>query len=104
MIRAMSEKVNVHVLVQLEVVDFERFLENFNTRGLRLRRRHGSRDSLVFRHRGDPSRVSLLLEWTSEEAFQGFLDDPDVRESMRLGGTVGEPELTLLDAVEELPH
>ncbi len=92
---------SVHVLARVEVEDFERFLEHFNTRGLRLRQRHGSREALVFRDRADPSRIVLLLEWTSEEAFRGFLDDPDVRESMQLGGP---PELTLLDAVEVLPR
>ncbi len=94
----------IHVLAQVEVEAFERFLENFNTRGLRLRQRHGSRGARVFRHRHEPNRVSLLLEWESVEALNRFLEDPDVRESMRLGGAVRPPELTLLDAIEELPH
>lgn len=46
---------------------------------------------------------SLLLEWEGADALEAFLADPDVRESMRLGGVVGPPQLTLLDAVEELP-
>jgi heme-degrading monooxygenase HmoA len=94
----------IHLLVEVEVEDFDRFLENFNTRGLRLRQRHGSRSARVFRHRADPQRVSLLLEWESDDAFQAFLADPDVRETMRLGGAKGPPNVTRVDAVEELPH
>lgn len=93
----------IHVLAEVRVEDFDRFLEGFNSRGLRLRRKHGSHGALVFRHRDDASRVSLLLEWEGEAALEAFLADPDVRESMRLGGVVGPPQLTLLDAVEELP-
>ena len=94
----------IHLLVEVEVEDFDRFLENFNTRGLRLRQRHGSRGARVFRHRADPHRVSLLLEWEGEEAFGAFLADPDVGETMRLGGAKGPPTVTAVDAVEELPH
>jgi heme-degrading monooxygenase HmoA len=92
----------IHLLAQVEVEDFDRFLENFNTRGLRLRRHHGSHGARVFHHRDEPNRVSLLFEWESEEAFRGFLDDPDVRETMRLGGAKGPPEITFVDTVEEL--
>ena len=94
----------IHLLVEAEIEDFGRFLENFNTRGLRLRRQHGSRSARVLHHRDEPKRVSLLLEWESEEAFRGYLDDPDVRESMRLGGAKGSPRITFVDAVEDLPH
>ena len=93
----------IHVLAQVEVEDFDRFLEGFNSRGLRLRRKHGSHGARVFRHRDDAKRVSLLLEWEGEEALEAFLADPDVGEAMRLGGAVGPPQMTLLDAVEELP-
>jgi quinol monooxygenase YgiN len=94
----------IHVLAQVAVEDFDRFLENFNTRGLRLRQQHGSHAALVLRHRDDPNRVSLLFEWESEEALQGFLADPDVQETMRLGGLRRPPQLTLLELVEELPN
>ncbi len=93
----------IHVLAEVRVEDFDRFLEGFNTRGLRLRQKHGSHGVRVFRHREDTKRVSLLLEWEGEEALKAFLADPDVRESMRLGGVVEPPEVTLLDPVEELP-
>jgi heme-degrading monooxygenase HmoA len=94
----------IYVLAEIEVEDFGRFLENFNTRGLRLRRRHGSHGARVLRHRDDPERVSVLFEWESEEAFRGFVKDPDVRESVRLGGAIGPPQIVFVDAVEELPH
>jgi heme-degrading monooxygenase HmoA len=58
----------------------------------------------VLHHRDDPERVSVLFEWESEEAFRGFVEDPDVRESMRLGGARGLPRITFVDAMEDLPH
>jgi heme-degrading monooxygenase HmoA len=94
----------IYLLAEVEVEDFGRFLENFNTRGLRLRRRHGSHGARVLHHRDDPERVSVLFEWESEEAFRGFVEDPDVRESMRLGGARGLPRITFVDAMEDLPH
>lgn len=94
----------IHLLVRVEVENFERFLEAFNTRGLRLRRHHGSQGARVLRHRDEPNRVSLVFEWQSEEAFRGFLEDPDVRETMRIGGAKHPPQVTFVDAIEELPH
>jgi heme-degrading monooxygenase HmoA len=96
--------VSVHVLARVEIEDFGRFLENFNSRGLRLRRQHGSRGARVFRDRDDPDRVVLLFEWESEGALREFLADPDVREAMKLGGARGPLEVSVLDSVEELPH
>jgi heme-degrading monooxygenase HmoA len=96
--------VSVHVLARVEIEDFGRFLENFNSRGLRQRRQHGSRSARVLRDRDDPNRIVLLFEWESEGAFRAFLADPDVHETMKLGGALGPPEVTVLDSVEELPH
>jgi quinol monooxygenase YgiN len=93
----------IHVLADVRVEDFDRFLEGFNTRGMRLRQKHGSHGARVFRHRDDANRVSLLLEWEGAEALAAFLADPDVGEWMRLGGVVEPPQVTLLDPVEELP-
>jgi hypothetical protein len=49
----------IHVLAHVRVEEFDRFLEGFNSRGLRLRQRHGSHGARVLRHRDDANRVSL---------------------------------------------
>jgi heme-degrading monooxygenase HmoA len=92
----------VHVLVEVTVEDFDVFFSGFESRGFPLRRRHGSRRSQIFRHADDPSKVSILFEWESREGMEGFLGDPEVRESMKKGGTLGPPKITYLDRAGEL--
>ena len=53
--------------------------------------------------RDEENRAIVLLEWESREAFEGFLADAAVRESMQAGGAVGRPEFTFLDIVAEFP-
>ena len=91
-----------HVLVKVAVGDFPTFLEGFRTRGLPLRRRHGSRGARVFQDVDDPNAVSILFDWDSRESFQAFLDDPEVKDSMRAGGALGRPSITFLAAADEL--
>ncbi|AHY45499.1 Antibiotic biosynthesis monooxygenase [Rubrobacter radiotolerans] len=92
----------VHVLVQVTVEDFDVFYSGFKSRGFPLRRRHGSRGAQVFRHADDPSKVSILFEWRSREGMERFLEDPEVRESMKKGGAVGPPTVTFLDSAGTL--
>jgi heme-degrading monooxygenase HmoA len=93
----------IHVMVRVQVEDFERFWEGFQTRGLPLRQSHGSQGVHVFHHADDPHRVTLLFQWESGERLQGFLDDPTVKESMKKGGAIGPPEVTVLNKMGELP-
>lgn len=92
----------IHVMVRVQVEDFERFWEGFQTRGLPLRQRHGSHAAQIFRQADDPHRVTLLFQWESRERLQGFFEDPEVKESMKKGGTLGPPEVTFLDRVGDL--
>ena len=90
------------ILVSITVDDFDHFRSVFETRGLELRRRHGSRGVRVLRHADDPERVALLFDWEAD-AFRGSLADPDVRASMQASGTLGPPAITYLEAPIELP-
>lgn len=92
----------VHVLVQVTVEDFDTFYSGFESRGYPLREKHGSKGSRIFRHADDETKVSILFAWESREAMERFLGDPDVRESMKKGGTVGPPTITFLDQAGEL--
>jgi heme-degrading monooxygenase HmoA len=83
------------ILVTLTVDSFDHFLQTFETRGLPLRERHGSRGARVMRHADDAERVSVLFDWDAD-AFAGFLADPEVQASMKAGGTLGPPQIQLL--------
>lgn len=93
----------IHVLGNVEIEDLQRFVGVFSTAGAEARGRHGNRGTQLYRVEGEGNRVVVLFEWESAEAFEGFLNDPTVRETMRSSGTVGPPEFTLLHKVGEFP-
>ena len=93
----------IHVLGNVEIEDLQRFVGVFSTAGAEARGRHGNRGTHLYRVDGEENRVVVLFEWESEEAFEGFLNDPTVRETMRSSGTVGPPEFTVLQKVGEFP-
>ena len=88
-------------MVRIQVEDFDRFWEGFQTRGFPLRQSHGSQGSQIFRHADDPHRVTLLFQWESREAFEAFFDDPNVKESIKKGGA-SLLERTVLDKIGDL--
>lgn len=91
----------IQAMVRIQVEDFDRFWEGFQTRGFPLRQSHGSRGAQVLRHADDPHRVLLLFQWESREAFDAFFDDPSVQESIKKGGA-SLLERTVLDKIGEL--
>jgi len=47
--------------------------------------------------------VVVLFDRESKEAFQAFLHDPQVRETMKASGATPAPEFTYLDQVAKFP-
>ncbi len=94
----------IHILGNVKIEQLERFIGVFATAGAQARGRHGNRGTQLFRVAGEDDRVMVLFEWKSEEAFEGFRNDPSVRETMRSSGTVGAPEFTILEKMGEFPR
>ncbi len=94
----------IQVLADVQVEDLQRFIAIFATRGAEMRGKHGCLKSRIFRASDDDGRVILLLDWQSREAFDGFLQDPAVNETMKSSGTIPSPKFTFLSAIAELPH
>jgi heme-degrading monooxygenase HmoA len=92
-----------HVLARVSIEDFTKFIGVFTTRGAEMRRKHGNRRSWLFRVAGEPQQVVAIFEWESRQAFEGFLADPQVKETMKLSGTASPPDFTYLEPVAELP-
>lgn len=92
-----------HVLSRVRIEDFGKFISVFSTRGAQVRRKHGNRRTQLFRVQGQEQHVVAIFEWESKEAFEKFLADPQVKETMKLSGTAGSPEFTYLELVAELP-
>ena len=93
----------IHLLATVSIEDLPKFLGVFSTQGAEMRRKHGSRASQVFRVPGEDNRVLILFTWESREAFEGFRNDPAVKETMKASGTVGAPEFTFLEKVGDFP-
>jgi heme-degrading monooxygenase HmoA len=94
----------IHVLGLVSIEDLPKFAGFFATRSVRLRRAHGCLGSQMFHVRDDEQRAVLLFAWQSQEAFEGFLADPAVREAMKTGGTTAAPEFTFLTKIGEYPN
>lgn len=93
----------IYVLGKVAIADLPQFVSVFATVGAEARKRHGSRSCELFRIREEANRVVVLFEWESPEAFQAFLEDARVKETMKSSGTMGPPEFTLLDKVATFP-
>ena len=93
----------VHILASVKIEELQKFIGVFSTAGASARRKHGSSHCQVFSVPGNPNEMRLLFEWDSREAFEGFLYDADVKETMKSSGTRGRPEFVFLDKLVELP-
>ena len=92
----------VHILAKVAIEDLPKFMGVFSTRGAEMRRKHGSHRAQIFKVEEESNQMVVLFEWESREAFEGFLEDPTVRETMQSSGTQGRPEFTFLEKVGEL--
>jgi quinol monooxygenase YgiN len=92
----------VHILAKVSIEELPTFMGVFSTRGAEMRRKHGSHRAQIFKAEEQSNQVFLLFEWESREAFEGFRNDPSVRETMQSSGTLGPPEFTFLEKIGEL--
>ena len=93
----------ITVLGKVTLEDLPKFVGVFSTRGREMRTKHGCLGSRVYKSLDEENRAVVLLDWESHEAFEAFVNDPQVRETMQSSGTVGRPEFTLLEFVGEFP-
>jgi quinol monooxygenase YgiN len=95
-------KIMQHILAQIRIGDYDQFMAVFTTRGKEARQRHGCTRAQVFLT-GEPNQVTVLFSWNSRAAFEGFLSDPAVKETMKASGTAGPPSFTFLEEAAVLP-
>lgn len=85
---------------EVAIADFDQFLRVFSTAGREARRGHGSLRAQVFRVPGDPHAARVLIDWRDRRSFEAFVDDPQVRATMRSGGALRPPVFSVVEAVE----
>lgn len=64
-----------------------------------VRRANGSLGGRLMCATADPHDLLILLEWDDLERARLFLDSDDLREAIRRGGVIGEPEVWFLEDV-----
>ena len=93
----------VHILGEVAIENLEQFVGAFSTRGAKTREKHGNHRTQLFKVAEEEGKVIVLFDWESREAFEGFSNDPRVRETMSSSDTVGPPEFTFLEKVADFP-
>ena len=93
----------IHIMAHVQVEDVNRFWEMFNTRGAELRRKFGSIGAQVYKDTDRPGEVRILFRWESRDAFNRFLNDGEVKETMRAAGTKGQPFFAYLEHLGNIP-
>lgn len=91
----------IHLLATVKVADLDAFLAVFTTAGLAARQRHGCVGAKVY-HAENPNELTILFQWASREAFEGFRADPEARATMASSGVLGPPSFTELTQVADL--
>lgn len=93
----------IHVLGEVSIDELTTFISVFATAGAKARARHGCLGADVFSVLEAEQKVIVLLAWESREAFEGFVSDATVKETMKSGGMQGPPTFTLLTKVASFP-
>jgi heme-degrading monooxygenase HmoA len=93
----------IQILGRVRIQDLPAFISVFSTRGARARAEHGSRSATLFKVCEAADEVVVLFDWESREAFQAFLSDPNVKETMKASGAMAPPEFTCLEKVASFP-
>lgn len=92
----------INILAEVSVADLPQFLKVFSSEGLAARRRHKSLESQVFETEYDKNQIFILFKWENRENFENFLNDAEVRETMKTSGMTAPPKFVFLDKVAEL--
>ncbi len=92
----------IHILANVRIQDYSQFIAVFTTKGKEARQRHGCQRTQIYATT-DPNNMIIVFDWSSRQAFEGFLGDPLVKETMKASGTVGPPAITFMDKIGELP-
>jgi len=85
------------LLATTTVADFDQFMKVFSTGGREQRRKHGSKDALVFRDPNQADRVWVIFDW-DEKGWQSFVSDPEVPLVLRDAGHTSKPQALPLAA------
>ncbi|MBI2709129.1 MAG: antibiotic biosynthesis monooxygenase [Actinobacteria bacterium] len=82
------------VVVQHDAADYDAWRPVFDEHRA-ARQAHGCTSERVYRAADDPNSITIVTEWPSKEAAEGFMADPSLAEAMARGGVLGPPTVTI---------
>jgi quinol monooxygenase YgiN len=86
----------VTVILSHEVTDFAQWKKGFDS-GEALRSQAGVKTSGVYTETGNQNSVTIITEFPSAEAVQGFLSNPQLQADMEEAGVIGKPDIKILN-------
>jgi quinol monooxygenase YgiN len=86
------------VILSHEVSNFSSWKKGFED-GEALRAQAGVKTHGVYSAVENPNQVTIITEFPSREAVQGFLSSPQLIADMEKAGVIGTPEIKILDKV-----
>ena len=88
----------VTVILSHEVTNFSEWKAGFDS-GESLRQQAGVKTIEVFNAVDNPNNVTVITEFPSAEAVQGFLANPNLKADMEKAGVIGAPDLKILNKI-----
>lgn len=90
-----------HVLIRFDLEDYDSWKGTFEERTA-IREENGCCGETLFARSDSERKVVLLAEWDSPENAKAYFDGADFRQAMRSAGVARKPDVTVLDAVEDV--
>lgn len=91
-----------YLLIDHTVEDYGAWKPVFDDHGT-TRDEKGCKGGQLFHKEGDQNEIVILFEWDSLENAHEFATSDDLRETMKDAGVVGEPDLSFLEKIEDVP-
>ena len=86
----------VTVILSHEVTNYTDWKKGFDS-GEPLRQQAGVKTLGVYNAVDNPNVVTVVTEFPSKEAVQGFMSNPNLKADMAKAGVVGAPEVKILN-------
>jgi hypothetical protein len=80
------------LMVEHRVADWDAWKLAFEAHS-DMQQRHGATGHLIYRRVDDPLVVTVLMQFPSRDALEGFMNDPSLAQAMESAGVVGVPQI-----------
>jgi len=101
--KVLKEEQEMILMVTHRVRNFELWKPVFEEHQS-VRERYGATGHLIYRSLEDPSLVTIIMQYPSEQRARAFLEDSSLQEAMHRAGVEGEPAISMWTETEGLEY